>query len=90
MIPMLGSIMGQVTGALDCAYKKIKLLKSIEKQMLAEIPGALMECVELATHLKRQRETRELKREAKEMAEKYGDVHLYNFNKKMQKIASIM
>ena len=36
MIPMLAS-MAQVTGALDCAYKKIKLLKSIEKQMLAEV-----------------------------------------------------
>ena len=36
MIPMLAS-MGQLTGALDCAYKKIKLLRSIEKQMLAQV-----------------------------------------------------
>jgi len=89
MVPML-ACRGELTGALTCAYKKLKLLKSIEYEMLAEIPGALMECVELAAHLGKAKETKKLKSEAKEMAEKFGDVHLYNFNKKMQKIPSIM
>jgi len=89
MVPML-ACRGELTGALTCAYKKLKLLKSIEYEMLAEIPGALMECVELAAHLGKAKETKKLKSEAKEMAEKFGDVHLYNFNKKMQKITSIM
>jgi len=89
MVPML-ACRGELTGALTCAYKKLKLLKSIEYEMLAKIPGALMECVELAAHLGKAKETKKLKSEAKEMAEKFGDVHLYNFNKTMQKITSIM
>jgi len=89
MVPMLAS-RGELNGALTCAYKKLKLLKSIEYDMLAEIPGALMECVELAAYLGKAKETKNLKSEAKKMAEKFGDVHLYNVNKKMQKIASIM
>jgi len=89
MVPMLAS-RGELNGALTCAYKKLKLLKSIEYDMLAEIPGALMECVELAAYLGKAKETKNLKSEAKKMAEKFGDVHLYNVNKKMQKISSIM
>jgi len=89
MVPMLAS-MGNLNGALTCAYKKLELLKSIEYDMLAEIPSALMECVELAAYLGKGKETKNLKSEAKKMAEKFGDVHLYNVNKKMLKIASIM
>jgi len=89
MVPMLAS-RGELNGALTCAYKKLKLLKSIEYDMLAEIPGALMECVELAAYLGKAKETKNLKSEAKKMAENFGDVHLYNVNKKMQKISSIM
>lgn len=89
MVPMLAS-RGELNGALTCAYKKLKLLKSNEYDMLAEIPDALMECVELAAYLGKAKETKNLKSEAKKMAENFGDVHLYNVNKKMQKISSIM
>ena len=49
-----------------------------------------MEIVELATHLKKSSDNlMELKNKAEELSKDFGDVHLFNFNKKWKKIQRI-
>ena len=55
-----------------------------------KIPAALLECCELAAHLRiPSSKTKEMKNKAGEMAALFGDVHLYNYDKKCKKIARI-
>jgi len=89
LIPVQSST-GNVAQALESANKKLKVLKSIRKEMLIEIPSALMECCELAAHLRIPTDkTEAMKKKAEEMSAQLGDVHMYNFNKKSKKIAKI-
>ena len=55
-----------------------------------QIPAALLECCELAAHLHLPPDTTApMKKKAEEMSAQFGDVHLYNYNKKCKKIARI-
>eukprot|EP00092_Neocalanus_flemingeri_P001695 GFUD01001809.1.p1 GENE.GFUD01001809.1~~GFUD01001809.1.p1 ORF type:complete len:328 (+),score=123.53 GFUD01001809.1:77-985(+) len=81
---------GGVAQALESAKKKLKIMKTIKKEMILEIPAALLECCELAAHLHIPPDkTAEMKKKAEEMSTQFGDVHLYNYNKKCKKIARI-
>jgi len=88
-IPVQAST-GRLADALDSANKKLKLMKTLKKELVVEIPGSLMEIVELATHLKKSADNlMELKNKAEELSKDFGDVHLFNFNKKWKKIQRI-
>jgi hypothetical protein len=56
-----------------------------------QIPSALLECCELAAHLRiPASKTEEMKNKAREMAAQFGDVNRYNYEKKCKKIARIL
>jgi len=81
---------GWLADALDSANKKLKLMKTLKKELVVEIPGSLMEIVELATHLKKSADNlMELKNKAEELSKDFGDVNLFNFSKKWKKIQRI-
>ena len=68
--------------AYKLAKSRVKVMMSIEKEMVVELPAALMECCELAACCKLpSSSTTELRKKAKNMSELFGDYHLYNYNK---------
>jgi len=84
------ALFGNVNGALKSANNKLKLMKTVKNEMILEIPNALMECCELAAHAKVPKEkTKALREKAGELANQFGDAHIYNFNKKCRKIDRI-
>ena len=68
--------------AYKLAKSRVKVMMSIEKEMVVELPAALMECCELAACCKLpSSSTTELRKKAKNLSELFGDYHLYNYNK---------
>ena len=62
-------------------------MKSMKKEMVVNIPAALLECCELAAHCKLPSSSyAELMKKAKEMSELNGDVSVYFYNAKEKKI----
>ena len=85
-IPIKASI-DQNELALKDAKEKLKVLKSMKKEMILYILAALMECCELAAHCKLPSSSyAELMKKAKEMSELNGDVAVYFYNAKEKKI----
>ena len=76
--------------ALKDANEKLKIMKSIKKEMILQIPVALMECCELAAHCKiPSSSTAELMKKAKEMSELHGEWFVWNYNEIEKRIERI-
>ena len=81
---------GLVEPALKDAKEKLKIMKSMKREMIIELPSALMECCELAAHCKiPSSSAAELMKKAKDMSELHGDCFVYNYNKKEKTIERI-
>ena len=65
-------------------------MKSIKREMILDLPDALMECCELVTHSKLPNSSAaELMKQAKDMSELLGDCFVYNYAKKGKTIEMI-
>ena len=81
---------GLVESALEDAKEKLKIMKSIRIEMVRYLPGALMDCCELAALCKLPRSNAlKLMKKAKEMSELQGDLFVYNYVKKENTIERI-
>jgi len=84
--------LGLIDQSLDAAKQKLKIMKSIKKEMIVKIPSALMECCEMSAHCKRykQMNSAALMEKAKEMSSMFGDCFLYNYQKTEKKIQRVL
>ena len=81
---------GSIHQALEAAKEKLKTMKTIKKEMILQLPAALMECCEMAAHCKiPSSSTAELEKKAKEMSEHFGDCYVHNYmemKKRMERV----
>ena len=72
---------GTPNQAYEAAKEKLKIMMSIEKEVIVELPTALMEYHELAAYRKLpSSNTSGLEKKAKDLSELFGDNHLYLYN----------
>ena len=81
---------GFYENALQDAREKLKVMKTMKKEMILSLPRALMDCCELAAHCKLPSSTfEELMQKAKEMTLLHGDVRVYDYNKTEKRLKRI-
>ena len=94
---------GSMDQAYEAAKEKLKIMSSIEKEMILQLPTALMECCEMAAHCNLtsssdedededavpSSSTAELMGKAKDMSKLFGDCFVYNYQKKTERISMI-
>ena len=63
----------------EAAIEKLKIMRSMEKEMVVDLPVALVECCIMASACNLP--TAELMKEAKDMSELFGDFYVYMYKK---------
>ena len=71
---------GSLGKALEAANKKLKIMKTIKKEMIVKLPVALLACCWAAAHCKLpSSRTAELMKKAKDMSELFGYSFVYTY-----------
>ena len=82
---------GSIHQAFEAANEKLKIMKTIKKEMILRLPAALMECCEMAAHCKiPSSSTAELTKKAKEMSEHFGDCYVHSYMEMKKRMCWVM